>query len=127
MLCWKRGLDALAGSVLLISSINCCRNDEGVRQGTTAPSPSSWQIYSLRQNRAQKWGLKPRMEAATRASCPSLGRGDMAWRQVSPCVMAGKCQLLPHCWREKPSVSCASGGRLVGWRQSGQLAWGWVG
>lgn len=57
MLCWKRGLDALAGSVLLISSINCCRNDEGVRRDH---GPKSLILADLQPQAKQgsKVGLK---------------------------------------------------------------------
>lgn len=32
--CWKGGVDGLAGSMLMVSTINCCRNDGRARLGT---------------------------------------------------------------------------------------------
>ena len=57
-MCWKGGVDALAGSMLLISTINCCRNDGGARLGTRCPNshiPGDLQPQAKRDSKA---GLK---------------------------------------------------------------------
>lgn len=58
---WKEGVDALTGAVLLVSTMNCCRNSQ-------FPPPR-------RKNRCQNWALKPRMEVATKGLVSKSGAG----------------------------------------------------